>query len=184
MYVDPVFRHSTVFVYYRNADGELKPAGTAFLTREAIPGTEWGWFQLVTARHLLEQARVHAVSEDEVYLRVNLDDKSGADFIRVGLSPWFFHPDDLPETGRDWLRRSDTLRYDVAIMMCAESIRKTVRALSISSGGIITAEVIAKEGVGPGDEVALAGLYGTMWGSGAISRFCGPALSPRCRKNQ
>lgn len=160
MYVNPEFRRSTVFVYYRGKKG-MTAAGTAFITREVIGGTEWGWFHIVTARHILERARALAVSEDEVYLRVNLEANGGADLIQVGLSKWIFHPDDSPAMGKEWLEYSDSLRYDVAVMPCPDAIfeRAYFTILDLSPDSIVTPELIVEDGIGPGDDVALAGLY-------------------------
>lgn len=160
MYVNPEFRRSTVFVYYNGRHG-MMAAGTAFITREVIAGTEFAWYHIVTARHILEKARVHAVSEDEVYLRVNTAAKGGADFVQVGLTRWMFHPDDSPLTGVEWLTPSDSLRYDVAVMPCPDEIfdRAWFAILEMDPDSVVTPELIAEDGIAPGDDVALAGLY-------------------------
>jgi hypothetical protein len=91
MRVPDEIRKCVAFLWYKNARGEGRLAGTAFFVSvgaESEPGINF--IYLVTAKHVIAAARANS-SEGTIYLRVNLIE-GGSTSVRSALDTWRDHP--------------------------------------------------------------------------------------------
>ncbi len=138
MQIPDEIRQCVLFVGFAMADGSRRIVGTAFLvTRE----TDGSWFTYaVTAKHVL--TKIKDLGINEVMLRMNVRGL-GPRWGVTKLSDWHSHPTDE--------------RIDVAVLNVALS--DTVEFRTFPIAGAATAEVIAANQIGIGDEVFLTGLF-------------------------
>lgn len=153
-------RECAGFVYYRDRHGSAQVVGTAFLAQdpaELLPGRNWAYF--VTARHVVEDARRKA-SDDQLLIRLN-DRGGGVLWYEVPFTDWGFHPSDSPQVGADWWDRSTDIRYDVAVCSAPNDLlaKLSIAGWNISDGSVVTDQLISDEGIQPGDDVVITGLY-------------------------
>ena len=142
MLVPNVVRKSVVFLGEGHGDA-FSPKGTAFVVSVAQGG--FRFVHLVTAEHVIVRR------SDPMYARVNLV-AGGTRDIPIRYNDWWHHPDPGVST-------------DLAVL-----------PTSIDRGDIIyshnpidsfaTDEVIAKNGIGVGDEVFATGLFASHYGKG------------------
>jgi len=149
MQVPEEIRKCVAFVCYRNANGILEPAGTAFsvwLRSEGWVGGGFGY--VVTAKHVIAGIKTTA-KDDKVILRVNMLDGS-AQLVETDINDWHFHPDD------------DSV--DVAVLALTLPVTPGIYHLAIPTDMAATDSVIAMQQIGPGLEVFLTGLFVNHYG--------------------
>ena len=135
-------------------------AGTAFfLARQAdVPEPVFGFIYIVTAKHIIDYIRNQGC--DKVLLRLNFTSGESG-WVETQLKDWVFHPS-TPET-------VDVAVYPFSSTILAsgsmppEIANLDHRFYPIQS--IATVEVITREGIGPGEEVFLTGLFKHHFGS-------------------
>lgn len=139
MLVPDEVRKSVVFIGFRKADGSMQLAGSGFfLGKEKEEGRADPVF-LVTAKHVLDGIRRLGI--DTVYIRANLNS---------GEAKWF-------ECRGEWLFHPDQNSVDLAIYRCG--IPSSFDHLAIGHSLWATAQELADNEVGPGDEVFVTGLF-------------------------
>ena len=143
MNVPDEVRKCVAFLVYKDSNG-MKLAGTAFLV--GISSSDPDFPQLVfsyavTAKHVIDAIRENS-ADGKVYFRMN-HKGVGAKLVESRLEDWRFHPSD----------RS----VDVAVI--PGSVGQEFDHLLYPVAAFATPEVIARNGVGIGDEVFLVGLF-------------------------
>ena len=142
MLVPPEVRDCVSFICRRKSvGGEPTPAGTAFLVIVPIPGSDLGHCYFVTARHVVEKAQKDGVDEF-CYWRMN-SVGGGFRYARRSWDMWHFHPTDKS--------------VDVAVAEWCPPKEYDFNCFPMQS--FATTEVIAKSGIGHGDEVFVVGLF-------------------------
>jgi hypothetical protein len=119
------------------------PRGTAFFLSmpSTIPGTSFVY--LATAAHVAEQ-----LNGATTFVRLNRKD-GGVIVARFGdKARWYYHPND------DFA--------DVAVMPWVKMPGADYQHIPVDM--FATEEIIAREGIGPGDEVCMVGLYTRAYG--------------------
>lgn len=138
----PHIRDSVCFVY-ANMKGVLKPKGTAFFVALPIGETGLDTTIIVTALHVV--AKIEAQSDDgRAYLRVNAKD-GGFLFAEVDPTDWF-RPDHSDEV--------------VDVVFCpwtASQADADIKSIPVRYAA--TADVMAAEDLGVGNEVFIVGLF-------------------------
>jgi len=118
----------------------------AFLS---VGAEDWHFTYAVTAAHVIEGIRHAPGSDGKVYLRMN-QKAAGARWVVTTVEQWLTHPTDtsvdvavfpMPFTFEDW----DHMSFGMV--------------------GAITQETAKTQGIGPGDEVFLTGLFVNHSGS-------------------
>jgi hypothetical protein len=141
-------RKCVVFVCYKAADG-IKFAGTAFFVGVPLENINNKVAPyLITAKHIIDKIKEHSIDQ-KIYLRINLKNAT-AQFIETSVSSWKFHP-------------SET-NVDVAILPWAppfESFDYRIVPIEMAATQII----IEREGIGPGTDVFLTGLFARHTGT-------------------
>jgi hypothetical protein len=131
-------RKCVVFLAYDSpADGEVL-AGTGFFLGVQDSGCLFPY--LVTAAHVIEGIKEKGFSE--IYVRVNMK-AGGVERVRTEAEQWLSHPLDPA--------------VDVAVMAWPWDER--LDAMAYPAVGIVTGEVLTREGLGIGDEAFTVGLY-------------------------
>lgn len=145
MNVPDEVRKCVGFVAYDSPEGR-RLAGTAFFVGEDLPdGVAFVW--LVTAAHVINGVIAKSLDQ-KTYIRLNRVG-GGMVWLKTDCSQWVLH-----ETA------------DVAVMAYAPSHEVVDYMISpLDPGGPATDEIIAREGIGVGDEVFLAGLFVNHAGS-------------------
>ena len=135
-------RHTVCFVAVRLESGEFRFVGTAFLiARPFANDPDKAFVYTVTARHVVDGAR--DLGADRLYLRGTSRTGDGQ-WWETGLADWRFHP-----AGPS---------VDVALLRAGPSREHfDFRVLPLSM--ITTAERLTSLDLGPGDEVAIIGLF-------------------------
>lgn len=167
MLLVPSFRYCTVFLFGMDSHGTMQPRGTAFVVSTAVPGSiDKRRIYLVTARHVIERIR-RVTPDHQVHVRVNGKPGKEAFWGSIALDDWYFHPDDRADvTGDEWLSPATWKRHDVAVAYCPHQIVEEGRVAVISTETVfLTAERIQSEGVEPGGDVAITGLYHKHYGN-------------------
>jgi hypothetical protein len=144
MLVNDELRKCVVFFGIRDADGKFLPRATGF----AVSCVEHGYrfLHLVTAEHVVSGllSRGH-----EIWVRMN---GAGGGLVNEGpieRQYWSFHPDS---------ERSPT---DVAVIPFNPRPNLNIKAIEIVGPDPMagTAEIIAEQKIGPGEEIAVIGLF-------------------------
>ena len=136
-----------MFVRYRDSDGTIRLAGTAFLVGVEVKDIGISFVYCVTARHVV--AKIHQNSADQtVILRINKKDGSVQE-VETPYHHWQYHPDDstVDAAVLAWAPPIDT--YDIGL---------------VHIKGAVTSELIERENIGIGDEVFIAGLFSNHYG--------------------
>jgi hypothetical protein len=137
-------RDCVCFVYAK-INGEVRPAGTAFFMFVPIRG-QVGSIIVVTALHVV--AKIEQISDDGiVLLRVNTKE-GGFRLVGVNTNSWV-KPQDQPDVVVDvcfcpWHFPWEASDFDIRYF---------------STDHAATADVMASQGLGIGNEVAFAGLF-------------------------
>lgn len=150
MLVPDEIRKCVCFLHYTSAsDGEVRPAGTAFLLAEpstVIP--EAYWTCLVTARHVINQVRAKS-TDGMVQARFNAPG-GGVEWMVTHVDGWKTNPD-------------ESIVDDVAVagftVNRAAYDFKTLPVEMLASDAIIVSQSI-----GLGDEVFMTGLFVNHYG--------------------
>lgn len=146
MLVPDEIRKCVVFLCYQDSSG-LRLAGTAFFVNVPMEGLGRVDVYLVTAKHVIEKIGQKSIDQ-KVYVRMNLKD-GGTEKVPTHIDHWIFHPEDPS--------------IDVAVLPWVPTATQVV-FLSIPSWMAVTDQVIADEGIGPGDEVFITGLFVNHYG--------------------
>jgi hypothetical protein len=125
-----------------------KTTGTVFFVLYAEPDCQFALGYAVTAKHVVEVCGRDS-QDGKVLLRTNIREGK-AEFVETKPADWFFHPTD--ET------------VDVAVMPIANQDHDFLKSLDIQlihmrHPGIADEQVIREQGIGPGDEVYIVGLF-------------------------
>ena len=123
-----------------NTEKGMRWGGTAFFV--GVPTSRAGVqvHYLVTAKHVIQKIAEEG-SDHQVYLRINKKDNT-AEVIKVPVSSWRFHPDDLS---------SDAAVVSVSI--------PDADYLLVLDDTAISNELLKKMDIGVGDEIFLTGLF-------------------------
>ena len=150
MLVPEEIRTSVAFVCFKKAQADPpKPVGTAFFAGFKDEGDKVGGAYAITARHVIEHIAEHSV-DDLVLLRMNK--KSGEFlYVRSPVKDWVFHPTD-PSA-------------DIAVLQIGGAPSLDFSVCALSQDRIVSAETIAAEGLGIGDEVFIVGLFVSHYGT-------------------
>lgn len=142
MTIPPEIRKCVVFVGVRKTDDSFQPVGSAFfLGRASSKEQPCGIVHLVTARHVIDNIR-NKLLLDEVWIRV--DNREGpAEWLKSYVDDWFFHPTDK----------------SIDVAMLPTSVPDPLDHRIIGTSMCATDAKIREIGVGPGDEVLIAGLF-------------------------
>ena len=137
-----------MFVAYRNRNGIVEPAGTAFLVGfgEADPATPFIPY-FVTAKHVIAGIKENS-ADHKVLLRVN-ERGGSARLTESDLDKWRFHPHDQS--------------VDVAVLPVALGPKADMTGLLVERA--VTDEAIEAHQIGAGDQVFLTGLFVDHMGS-------------------
>lgn len=133
-------RKCVAFVGYRDSNAMFKLAGTTFFLGRTIGATGRAFHYAVTAKHVIDGIRGKGCNR--VLVRLNLTN-GNASWVDTDIQDWLFHPDDT--------------EVDVAVLRA--SIPDDVDHLVYPIDRVATEEVIAREGIGVGEEVFLTGLF-------------------------
>lgn len=145
MLVPDEVRKCVVFVCARFSSG-VRPCGTVFLFMTLIEGTDRGFVDVITARHVIEGIRKQS-TDAKVILRFNT--KAGSHtFVESDAARWDFHPN---------------ASVDVAVMSFAIPSEMDVRYLGPDI--LATEETINKFRIGIGDDVFITGLFVNHYGA-------------------
>lgn len=143
MYVPQNVMKSVGFVY-GNRKGKPEADGTAFFVIILDTASNFRTRYAVTARHVLDGIETDKECPDKkVLIRLNLIGGS-LDYIETNLRDWVSHPD-----------RS----VDVAVIQIDDELVKGFDVGYVPNEYFMNDDAIALYSVGPGDEVAIAGLY-------------------------
>lgn len=126
-----------------------KVGGTAFLAGIEDENAGVGFAYAVTARHVIEHVQAES-PDDKVLLRLNLV-AGGFGFIESKVQDWLFHPNE--ET------------VDVAVLPLRTPPEFDAQVYRLNPERIAGPEIIVREGIGPGDEVFIAGLFRNHYGT-------------------
>ena len=144
MLVPDEVRKCVVFVCSKRGE-KMRLDGTAFFVGISAEGIQdANFFYLVTAAHVINGIRAKS-SDQIVYLRMNFKD-SGAQFVETRIDDWVVH-DEADAAALVFRPPVDVVDYKVYPLDRAA-----------------TEEVIAKEGIGVGDEVFVTGLFASHYG--------------------
>jgi hypothetical protein len=129
-----------------DGEREYKCAGTGFLTAvdcEARPGRPF--LYVVTAKHVADR-----LVERNFVIRLNRQDGTAIVFHQPARTRWYVHPSDLD--------------VDVAVLPFVPDVATlTTRAIARAMFGID--DVLARSGIGAGDEVFITGLFAHVVGN-------------------
>jgi hypothetical protein len=131
-------RKCVVFVGYER-DGREHYGGTAFFVGVEIDARGYAAVYLVTARHVVKEASSRSAT-GRILIRANTKDGSGVTVTTA--EQWVTHPDPA---------------VDVAVINAGPRADLDFRMLGPQM--FVTADVIAREGIGLGDDVVVAGLF-------------------------
>ena len=147
MLVPDEVRKCVFFLCFNNGRG-FPPAGTGFFVSRPMDEVEGTHFiYAITAKHVIDFIREQAV-DGSVYLRLNFLDGTAK---RVQSDP------------NDWVPHPTDASVDAAALAFAPP-SDIVDYLHVPVAMAATSEVIEKEAIGAGDEVALAGLFTNHYG--------------------
>ena len=135
--IDSAILNSVCFLVVKPYTGEPKFAGTAFFLSLASGSIEGRHLYLVTARHVVKQARVRG----EVYARLNVRGGGTRDY----------------KVTDDWTCADDA---DLAIAPAPAVDDADVEAEVIYGESLLTDAHASEHDLGVGDDVAVTGLYG------------------------
>lgn len=140
MLIPDEVRKCTVFLAYQNPDGLYVKLGTAFLV-DVPSAIEYGTFgHFVTAKHII--AKIREKGYAHVFMRINTHE--GSEWVRSDIDDWISHPDDP--------------YLDVAVLPLGLPTHLfDYKTIPVSMAA--TENVIAANGIGPGEEVFLTGLF-------------------------
>jgi len=122
------------------ATGDKALVGTAFMLGRSIPGTDKSFIYVTTAKHVIEGIRKKGLKT--VFLRFNLRDDN-ATWFGVDLDVWRYHPSDST--------------VDVAVFHAKFPEGYDFLLYPVSE--MATPDVVARHGIGCGDEVFIVGLF-------------------------
>lgn len=144
MLVPPEVRKCVTFLCFNGPKG-IRLAGTAFFVN--VEEDSLNFIYLVTARHVIDKISKNAVDK-KALIRINRKE-GNASFVEANLDGnWFEHPSDSS--------------VDACVLPWAPP--KEFDVLTLPAGMAATDEIVEKEGVGPGDEVFLTGLFVNHFG--------------------
>jgi S1-C subfamily serine protease len=126
---------SAVFIA-RDRGGKREVCGSGFAVLVGASGNHPGTY-IVTANHVLDGIGSGA----KVYVRVNT--KGG------------YH--DIPTQTTQWFRHATDPRADVAVLPI--ELAEDWQLVFITASSAVTPELVQKEGIGPGDEALICGLF-------------------------
>lgn len=151
MQISDDVRKCVAFLYFLDADDSLTVAGTGFFILDPLRvDPSRGILYLVTARHVVEGIRARS-SHESVHVRLN-DASSGVRWFQAPLDKWNVD-DDADRTS------------DVAMLRVTTLDRAEFDYRSFPIARLATDEVIDSQKIGPGDEVAVVGLFVNHFGS-------------------
>jgi hypothetical protein len=146
MLVPHELRECVLFVGIRQGDKFL-PRATGFVVIINDQGYEWTY--LVTAEHVVSGllARGH-----EIYVRFNRKDGGTVASGPIRSDVWFYHP-----------TKGTELQTDVAIAPFRPREDELMGAIDLNGDHSIagTADVVKQLSIGPGEEIAVIGLFRT-----------------------
>ncbi len=142
MQIPDDLRQSVVFLYCR-INGVVRAAGTACFVSYPISGHPNAVLCLLTAHHVLAKVRIHS-DDDRVLIRINTRDGSAA-WHEVAVDNWF-HPEGI--------------NIDCAVLLWAPPASMNAQWRSWNLPELAaTNEVMAREGLGLGEDVFMIGLF-------------------------
>ncbi|TKS59285.1 MAG: hypothetical protein EWM72_02297 [Nitrospira sp.] len=147
MYVPEEVINSVGFIY-GNKRGTKMPGGTAFFVTILDRAANFTSRYAVTARHVLDGIKNNC-SDRKVYIRLNRMN-GGVDYFFTTLNQWLTHPTDPS--------------VDVAVLPVEESLISDFNIGYIPDEFFMNDEAIKLYSIGPGDEVAIVGLYNVRTG--------------------
>lgn len=147
MLVPDEVRKCVVFIQYRSTEG-FRLAGTGFFVSVLGSIPERWYVYLVTAKHIIKKIEEKSI-DNRVCIRINQRNNKPSKRIHSDLAMWKYHPTEP--------------NVDVAVLPWAPD-SSVYDFRSLPSEMAVTQEVIAKEGIGCGDEVFLTGLFGSHYG--------------------
>lgn len=157
MRVPDLVSHCPVFLSVKDS-GHDKMAGTGFFLGVSFdnrPDITHGY--LVTARHCVENARQYGSLSVRINRRIGARDASPAELakqasdatlIELENAPWVYH---------------DDLVNDVAVLPMAPPTTEFLYVVT-KRESMATADVIAAEAIGIGDELVVVGLFTSHFG--------------------
>lgn len=138
MVIPDEVRLSVVFISALHRDGSRQVEGTGILL--ARKATESLWFQyLVTARHVID-----GIVADGNKISIRLNTQDGSSIWLDDIVEWFYHPDenvDLAARGFVLPENADHLFFPLI------------------EHAFVTRQYLKDQGVGPGDDVFISGLF-------------------------
>src|SRR5665213_484408 len=145
VFVPNGIRKCVVFLGIKK-QGRFYPRATAFFASSEDQGF---WFPfLVTAEHVVSAL---LLKNEQIYVRVNLQ-KGGAEEHPIPAASWFFHPDPSQQT-------------DVAVCWFEPlGTDMDITATPLEKPYIASEEIMDGYNIGPGDEVAIIGLFRSHYG--------------------
>jgi hypothetical protein len=149
---------------YVNKPAGPVPLGTGFLYADVEDRYAPKFVYLLTARHVIEFARWrHGAAE--IRVRINSSDGSSV-WVDIPIDHFLGHPADdtdangLPLLGEAWLRRDESrTRVDLAASLVPIETVNSVDFYVWPQFHSAPRILLANEGIDPGYEVAIAGLY-------------------------
>lgn len=147
MRVPDAIKKCVVFIGSTRRDGRESLRGTAFLLARKVQGSPNHWMNyFVTARHIIEGIRCR---DEQPWIRVNMAD-GGVDQIVMKVDDWIVHDSDSS--------------IDAAILWTAPGALSPFDCRSFAWEGIVTEELIAREGIGVGEDIFAVGLFVNHFG--------------------
>ena len=147
MLVPSMIRESVVFLGIRDGD-QFLPRATAFVISYEENG--YHFFALATAEHVVSGLLNKG---HDIYVRMN---REGGTVVRgpINASVWFFHPN------------ADAEPTDVAVVPYQPQGDEIFRSVPVFGQNemVCTTDVISAHSIGPGDELAIIGLFRTHHG--------------------
>jgi hypothetical protein len=142
MRVPNEIRKCVTFLYRRTDEGNFVPHGTTFLVayRVLFDGVNQCFYYAVTAKHNLDKIEAQCIDHN-TYLRFNPPNFS-PEMPNIHYEEWYVHP-----------------TADVAVIPIAWGPGIDNRGWPIVEG-IVNEETIRTQGIGPGEDIFIAGLFG------------------------
>jgi hypothetical protein len=140
MQIPEIINKCVAFLGSKRANEDITVGGTVFFVSYSLPDIDRVMIYAVTARHNIDRIAELSV-DNRVYVRVDTH-ASGPQFAWTEVSAWEYHEDD---------------RVDVAAAQIGFLPEHDHRHIPISM--FLDDEAIAKDRVGPGDDLFFPGLF-------------------------
>src|SRR5581483_6130068 len=147
-------KNIVAFVHYRRSMAEPpRAAGTAFFAGMQDPGHSGGPAYAITARHVIERCAEKS-QDGKILIRANMRG-ANLEFLETVVSDWTFHPtDETVDVAVLLIRAHKDERGQAGVLFGHDHFLFGPLPM-----GTASPEVIATEGIGPGDEVFIIGLF-------------------------